>query len=100
MVGVRSINVGDRFKTNRGGDVVVIEYSDSRSILVQFDDEFKHTTTTDGFSLRDGRLKNPYARLLFGIGYHGIWKYKSKLGLSSEGHQNLTEYQAWTKVLS
>ena len=49
MVGVRSINVGDRFKTNRSGDVVVIEYSDYRNILVQFDDEFKHTTTTDGF---------------------------------------------------
>lgn len=100
MVGVRSINVGDRFKTNRGGDVVVIEYNDSNRILVQFDDEFKHTTITDGFSLRRGILKNPYARLLFGVGYHGIGEYKSKYGPTSEGHANLPVYQAWTNMLS
>lgn len=79
---------------------MVIEYSDYRNILVQFDDEFKHTTTTDGFSLRDGRLKNPYARLLFGVGYHGVGEYKSKYGATSEGYANLTVYQAWVNMLS
>ena len=29
MAGVSSIKVGDRFKTNRGGDVVVLEISQS-----------------------------------------------------------------------
>ena len=97
---MKSIKIGDRFKTNKGGDVVVLGYNNYNNILVQFDDEFKHTVTTDSSSLRCGGLKNPYARLLFGIGYHGVGKYKSKLGLSSEGHQNLPEYQAWINMLS
>ena len=32
------IKVGDRFTTNKGGDVVVVEYVNTKNMTVEFDD--------------------------------------------------------------
>ena len=94
------IKVGDVFKTNKGGDCIVVDYINYDNIIVEFCDKHKYTTKVRGCELKRGSIKNPYAPLLFGIGYYGVGKHKSKEGPTSEGFASLPAYSAWTNMLS
>lgn len=94
------IKVGDRFETNNGGQVIVVEYKNSEDILVEFCDRFKYRVRVVHSQIRKGTIKNPYAPKLFGVGYHGIGTHKSKLGCSRDGFASLPAYSAWTNMLS
>lgn len=94
------IKVGDVFKTNRGGDCVVVEYNTNKSIIVEFCDEHKHRAKVASNQLRKGDVKNPFAPLLFGVGYHGVGTYKAKACSSPKGFASLPAYSSWTNMLS
>jgi len=65
------IKAGDRFSTNGGGSVVVLEYRNYNNILIEHLDENRHTATVAGLSLRNGMVKNPYLPSVYGVGYLG-----------------------------
>lgn len=94
------IKVGDRFKTNKGGDVVVVEYVDTRQMTVEFDDPHKHRVETTKTVLLKGDIKNPFAPLLFGVGYMGVGAHKTKEGASRLGFGRAPAYSAWANMLS
>lgn len=94
------IKVGDVFKTNRGGDCVVVEYDTNKSIIVEFCDEHKHRAKVTSNQLRKGDVKNPFVPVAFGVGFHGVGNYKAKSGSSREGYIRLPAYAAWMNMLS
>lgn len=94
------IKVGDVFKTNRGGDCVVVEYVNYDNIIVEFCDRHRYATKVGGHELKTGRIKNPFAPLLFDVGYHGVGPHKSKAGSSPKGFASLPAYSSWTNMLS
>lgn len=94
------IKVGDRFTTNKGGDVVVVEYVQADKIIVEFTDSNKHRVVTTKTVLLKGDIKNPFASLLFGVGYIGVGSYKAKDGSSSLGFGRTQSYSAWANMLS
>lgn len=51
------IKVGDRFTTNKGGDVVVVEYVQADKIIVEFTDSNKHRVVTTKTVLLKGDIK-------------------------------------------
>ena len=53
------IKVGDVFKTNKGGDCVVVEYVNYDNIIVEFCDEYKYNIKVKGCQLKNGNIKNP-----------------------------------------
>jgi hypothetical protein len=95
------IKVGDRFESNKGQWMVVLEVVNQDKILIEFEDEHKHRKWIDSSQVKDrGNVKNPFFPLLFGVGYYGVGKYKSTNGPKRLGHKNLPAYSAWINMLS
>lgn len=65
------ILIGDKFKTNEGYVVEVLEYVNATNILVCFKDPVHVTKTVQADKLRRGKISNPYHRALYGIGFLG-----------------------------
>lgn len=71
--------VGKVFKTNKGGDCVVLKYNNSNDVIVKFIDDREFTTSARLVSLRKGNVKNFLSPTLFGVGYLGAGKYVSSV---------------------
>ena len=85
---------GEVFKTNMGGDCVVIKYVDAHNVTVMFLDSFKCVVRARIASLKRGEVKNPCARTICGVGYMGEGIYKSRVnGIKTK------EYQAWENMI-
>lgn len=72
----QTIFIGDRFINNFGTTAVVIQYYESKKVLVQFEDEYKHRQIFNGRDLKVGAFKNPYDRTTFGVGFCGVGEFK------------------------
>lgn len=94
------LKVGDTFQSTSGNTYSVIELLPDCKSRVKFNDEFGYETIVDNDNLSRGRIKNPYYRKIFGLGYFGVGPYKSKLGSAKAGHANTKEYSAWINMLS
>ena len=94
------IKVGDRFKTIRGEECVVVEYLNYHNVTVEFCDKHQYRLTTSGDYIKSGQIKNPYSPRIFGVGYYGVGPHKSKAGSSKEGFTRLPAYSTWCNMLS
>lgn len=85
------VEKGVVFKTNRCGEVVVVEYTNSRQVEVKFLDTGT-TRVTRVDVLKKGNLEDPYVPRKIGGSFIGIGPYKKTT------HKK--HYQLWTGVLS
>lgn len=91
----RKLKVGDSFVTKQGCKAIVIEYINSRKVLIEFDDKHKCRMFACPSNLATGRVKNPFHPYVCGIGYFGIGKYEARI------NGKLTpEYSAWNGMLA
>ena len=90
----KAIDIGDIYPTNEGGSVKVIEYIDSRNVLVEHMDEHKHRAVVQADVLRGGRVKNPYHPSLYGVGYIGSGLYPTRI----DG-KNAKEFELWKNMI-
>lgn len=86
--------VGGVYPTNNGGDCVIVEYKGWDAVTVKFLDEFGAKVTTQFTNIRSGAVANPYRKSLYGVGFLGEGKYKSK-----KGNKFTPEYIAWRGML-
>ena len=93
------IKVGDRFTTNKGGDVVVVEYVKAKNIIVEFVDSHRHRVVTTRSDMLRGRIKNPFVLSVYGVGYIGVGEYKSSKGPARLGFKRTESYVAWKNML-
>lgn len=63
-------SVGKRFITKTSGWLYVIKYENYKNITVKFEDTGYETTTT-GCSIRNGTVKDPYVKSVYGVGFIG-----------------------------
>ena len=65
--------VGSRYETNRCGIVEVIDYIDSKNLLVRFEDGYtKYVRAGD---LLNGEVRNINSPIVCGVGYEGVGEY-------------------------
>lgn len=87
--------IGEIKNNNQGTPMKIVAYRNSENIDVQFQDKFyyiKEHQTYSNFST--GSIKNPYDKSVFGVGYIGVGKYKTK------EHGKFTKYyQQWKNML-
>jgi len=88
------IKAGDVFPTNEGFRVEVISYKDSRNVLVEFLDKNKHQSSVEAGHLRKGKLKNPFAPVVCGVGCFGVGSYRAE-----SGGKKTPTYTAWRAML-
>ena len=67
--------LGEIRKNKFGTDMKIIEYVNSDNVTIKFLDEhgFEKNTTYSNF--KNGCIKNPYDKIIFGVGYLGEGKY-------------------------
>ena len=90
-----SIKAGDVFTTKQGCKLKVIEYHNTKNILVEFQDNYKYRTTTSSHRIFRGGMKNPFHPSLFGVGFVGIGKH-----LASINGKDSPLYITWRNMLS
>lgn len=70
--------VGEKYFTNEGYEIEIIEYMSSENCTIKFNDQlYIRNILYD--SIKRGSVKNPYHPSVYGIGYLGEGKYKSKI---------------------
>lgn len=69
---------GQKYTTNEGYEVVVIDYIDKNTVLAKFVDIPDYHIWTNSTNLRNGQIKNPYHKTVFGIGYYGVGNFAAR----------------------
>jgi hypothetical protein len=73
----------------------IIEYTNTASAIIEFQDEHKYTTNTTYQNFKIGKIANPYDKTVFGIGCLGVGGYMAKV------NNKLTdEYNSWKNLLA
>lgn len=89
-----TILAGETFKTNNGGECVVIEVRGCYEVLIEHLDEYKHRATVTASQLRGGRVKNPYRPRIHGVGFVGFGRHKASIS-----GRDTRPYVAWTRMI-
>ena len=84
--------VGKVFKSLNSGDFKVLKYHDNRNVAIRFL-KTEYETTVQLVSIRSGKVKDPYAPSVYGVGVLGT-KYQASInGVQTK------EYALWTGML-
>lgn len=87
----------EEYPTNEGDVAVIVHYESYDRVTVTFTD----SNTPHGFTLvcqlgdlRRGRVKNPYKRQIYGVGYKGVGNH-----MTTTKGKNTKCYKAWSGML-
>ena len=87
--------IGEINYNSYGTPMKIIEYKNSTNIIVEFQDEYKYKRKCEYGQFKKGQLQNPYDKTVYGVGYLGEGKYKSR---GEDGKQTKV-YQTWKSML-
>jgi len=73
----------------------VVEYKNTNSLIIEFQDEYKYRTKSTVQNVMRGQIKNPYDKIIYGIAYIGDGQYKSVI----EDNANNPMYINWRNML-
>lgn len=85
---------GDVFPLSGGGSCVVIEYRGYDQILIEHQDRYRHRDTVESNQLRSGKVKNPYQKTTFGVGFFGCGPNRA----SANGKMT-PAYKTWRNMM-
>lgn len=86
---------GEENYNNFGTLMKIVEYNSNKDVIVEFQDEHKEKVHAEYKCFKKGGVKNPYDRDVYGIGYIGKGKYKSR---GEDGKQTQV-YVCWKNML-
>lgn len=87
--------IGETFITNEGYNGKILESQGIYNYTIQLDDERKTILFNIRYdSIVKGKIKNPNHRSVFGVGYLGVGKYKSK-----NNGKETKAYSKWRSIL-
>ena len=92
---MRNNLVGQEFKTNNCGNLIVVAMESNTRCTVKFQTSGYVKTNVHTRELRNGEVGDPYYPKIRGVGYLGVGKHKSKCG-----SKNSKEYSLWYAMLS
>lgn len=74
-MGFRESRIGEINKNRFNTKMQIVEYNSTEDIRVQFLDNFKCIVHTTYKNFKQGKVKNPYDKTKYNIGYIGVGKY-------------------------
>lgn len=86
--------IGEIKPNNQGTLMKIIEDNNS-TIVVEFQDKYKHKVKTTYTNFRSGEIKNPYDKTHCNVGYVGVGVYKTTL----ENGKHPQSYIIWNAVI-
>ena len=94
--------VGETNISNEGCVMKIIEYDNTKDIIVEFQDEHNYRLRTNYQAFKNGQCKNPYYPSVYGHGYLGVDKEGNvpKISELKDGKwRNTWEYNKWMHML-
>ena len=83
-------------KESLGGyEMKIIEYNNAKDIVIEFQDEYRTKIHTRYDCFKKGNIKNPYHKVICGIGYIGEGKYKT-----SDNKKHAKAYDVWIAMIN
>lgn len=86
---------GYTYKTNEGLDVQIIDYIDRHNVLIKFVERPDYQVWSTMQNIKNGQIKYPYLRTLYGIGYYGDGMYTARLN-----NVKTPQYVKWFSMFS
>lgn len=86
--------VGQVRNTNEGGSFTVVEVISAKEIYIVHNDRHKHKARVRADQVMSGNIRNPFYPTLYGVGYMGVGKHKSKIKGA-----NVLHYSVWTGAM-
>jgi hypothetical protein len=86
---------GEEGCNNFGTPMKIVEYKDAMSIIVEFQDEYKTRVSCNYGNFKKGKVKNPYDKTVYGVGYIGKGKYK----VSRKDGKQTNAYMTWQSMI-
>lgn len=87
-----SFKVGDVLTNNQGSDYTIVEYRNSRHVVIEFNDNYKHQVVIRAHALKTNNIRNPFYPTVQGIGYIGVGDFTSVKG--SIGREAYVKWQS------
>lgn len=82
--------IDECFVTNEGYNIQIIDYVDTKNVLIKFVDRPEIQIWSTLQNIKNGQVKNPLHKSVYNIGYYGIGNYTArKNGIKTE------EYIKW-----
>lgn len=88
----RSI-IGEKYVTNEGYYVTILDYVNKANVLVSFDYKPELQIWSTYQNIRNGQVKNPLHKSVYNIGYYGIGKYTAR-----KNNEKTEEYIKWMSM--
>lgn len=85
--------IGEKIINNQGYVLIIIDYIDSRNVLVEFQDEHKYRRNVRYSEFKNKGVQNPYHKTNLGIGYLG--------GLYEPNKEtSKISYKTWARMMT
>ena len=63
--------IGEENINTQGTLMRIIDYNRNDDIIVEFQDEYKYQIRSQYKEFKNGKIKNPYDKIVFGVGFIG-----------------------------
>ena len=82
--------INSTYKTNEGYVVQIIDYIDTKNVLIKFVEIPDLQVWSSLQNIKNGQIKNPYHKTIFNKGYYGVGKYTAR-----KNNIKTEEYVKW-----
>jgi hypothetical protein len=86
---------GEESYNNFGTLMKIVKYKDANNMIVEFQDSRKARIHTQYGHFKKGKVKNPYDKEVFGVGYLGVGKYTAR----GKDKKLTNAYISWENML-
>lgn len=82
--------IGKQYITNEKYIVEIIDYRDRHNVLIKFVDRPDLQVWSTLQNIKNGQIKNPYHKTVYGLGYYGVGNYTARIN-----NTKTEEYIKW-----
>ena len=86
-------HIGETWTNSVGDKATIVQYVKYNEVYVQFEG-YKETVCYRYNNLKNGQFKNPFAPLIYGVGYIGVGKYVTKIN-----GKRTRYYEVWVSMI-
>ena len=90
-----SFHIGEKYVTKEGCSIEIIDYVDRHNVTIKFLEEIPCEKKTSMQNIKNGEIKYPYFKGVYGVGYYGEGEFSAR----ENGKKTLT-YIKWHSMMT
>lgn len=89
---------GQTYVTNEGYTIKIIKYVNNTEVLIEFQDDYKYKKWSRVWDCKQGRVKNPFHKSVYGVGYLGVMS-DGTVPITKINGKMTREYNVWHDMI-